>query len=135
MTDKNEVAVVTREVFDIQYHVYIGKLNSVVVYVGTTIQEPQDRFRWHKNNGKDFQFEVVHTYKNEQSMLNKEYELIKKYNPRFNLIKHRKQNLNVKLNQEQLEQRKGNPEWCQICLKRRVNKGYKCCMYCENKGE
>jgi len=34
------------------------------------------------------------------------------------------------LTQEEIEKRKGNPTWCQVCLKRRVHKGYKTCFFC-----
>lgn len=27
----------------------------------------------------------------------------------------------------------GNKEWCQICLKRRVSKGYSQCLFCQQK--
>ena len=29
--------------------------------------------------------------------------------------------------------RVGNDEWCQSCLKRRVNKGYSQCLFCQRK--
>lgn len=45
-------------------------------------------------------------------------------------IQQRRQNLNVKLTQEELNKRKGSSQWCQKCLKRRVNKGYTHCMRC-----
>jgi len=37
-----------------KYTVYKGLLNGQLVYIGTTIQKPEDRFRWHRNNGKNF---------------------------------------------------------------------------------
>ena len=101
-----------------------------VVYIGTTIQKPKDRFRWHKHNGKDLNFSVLYEFDNEHDMLDKEYELIKLHNPALNKIKHRKQNLNKKLTQVELDARKGDPCWCQDCLKRRVNNGYTHCMWC-----
>ena len=55
---------------------------------------------------------------------------IKILNPKFNKIKTRKQNFNKKLTLEILESRKNNSQWCQKCLKRHVNKGYKYCYYC-----
>ena len=33
-----------------KYTVYKGLLNGELVYIGTTIQKPEDRFRWHRNN-------------------------------------------------------------------------------------
>src|SRR5574343_537991 len=112
------------------FTVYKGELGGKIVYIGTTIQIPEDRFRWHKYNGKDFRFTVLHQFDNEKEMLDKEYELIKLYNPRYNKIKHRKQNLNVKLTQEELNKRIGDKNWCQKFLKRQVNSGYKYCYYC-----
>ena len=35
------------------YSVYKGELNNQLVYIGTTVQVPSERFRWHKYNGKD----------------------------------------------------------------------------------
>lgn len=32
-----------------------------------------------------------------------------------------------------LSDRIGNNEWCQSCLKRRVNKGYSQCLFCQRK--
>ncbi len=112
------------------YSVYKGELKGKVVYIGTTIQKPSDRFRWHKHNGKNLSFTVLHQFDNEDEMLNKEFELIKDLKPRLNKITHRKQNLNVRLTPEKLSSRKGDKEWCQSCFKRRVNKGYSECMYC-----
>jgi DNA polymerase elongation subunit (family B) len=112
------------------YTVYKGSKNNKILYIGTTIQVPKDRFRWHKHNGKNLNFEVLFQYNNENEMLDKEFELIKKYNPKLNKIKHRRQNLNAPLSKETIESRIGNTEWCQFCLKRRVNVGYKYCMYC-----
>lgn len=113
------------------FSVYKGMINNQIVYIGTTIQVPEERFRWHKYNGKDFAFEVIKQFDNETDMLNLEFELIKKHNPRYNKIKHRKQNLNVVLTSEILESRKGDVIWCQCCLKRHVNKGYKYCYFCK----
>lgn len=112
------------------FYVYSGKLNNVLVYIGTTTQIPSDRFRWHKANGKDLEFEVLHVCKDENEMLDKEFELIKKLKPKMNKIMHRKQNLNVKLTPDILNLRKGDKQWCQSCLKRRVNIGYSKCYYC-----
>lgn len=33
----------------------------------------------------------------------------------------------------ELSDRIGNNEWCQSCLKRRVNKGYSQCFFCQRK--
>lgn len=112
------------------YTVYKGSLNGVLVYIGTTIQKPTDRFRWHKANKKPFNFEVIAQFDNPEEMLNLEFELIKQYNPKFNKIKHRKQNLNRRLDDTILNSRKGSKEWCQKCLKRRVNIGYQYCYNC-----
>lgn len=112
------------------YTVYKGCKDGKLVYIGTTIQVPKERFRWHKYNRKNLDFRILYQYDNAQEMLDKEYELIKKYKPAMNKITKRKQNLNVKLNDEELNKRKDNPEWCQRCLRRRVNKGYKYCLRC-----
>jgi len=113
------------------FSVYKGEKNGKLVYVGTTVQKPEDRFRWHKYNGKDLNFEVLFQFDTAQEMLDKEFELIKKYNPRLNKITHRKQNYNVYLTVSELESRKSNKEWCQCCLRRRVNKGYSVCYFCQ----
>lgn len=112
------------------YTVYRGKLKGKIVYIGTTIQKPEDRFRWHKHNGKNLNFTVLHQFDNSEAMLDKEFELIKKHQPRMNKIKHRKQNLNAVLSAEELQKRVGQKGWCQSCLKRHVNKEYKKCMWC-----
>jgi hypothetical protein len=112
------------------YTVYSGSRNGQVFYIGTTIQEPSARFRWHKANGKKLDFKVLFQFDNQQDMLDKEYELIQKHKPRLNKITHRRQNLNAVLSQDVLDSRKGDSEWCQSCLKRRVNKGYKHCYWC-----
>jgi hypothetical protein len=114
------------------YTVYSGcdKKSGELVYIGTTIQKPKDRFRWHKHNGKDLRFEILAQFNSEQEMLNLEFELIKKHNPKLNKIKHRKQNLNVRLTDDVLSSRVGDNQWCQCCLKRRVNPGYSKCYYC-----
>ncbi len=112
------------------YTVYKGERNGEIVYIGTTIQEPAARFRWHKANGKNLEFTVLETFDNPDDMLNKEFELIKKHRPKLNKITKRKQNLNRKLMDAELQARKGDDEWCQSCLKRRVNKGYKNCLRC-----
>lgn len=112
------------------YSVYKGELNGELVYIGTTVQVPKDRFRWHKSNGKDLDFTVLFTYKCHKAMLAKEFELIQQLKPRMNKIVHRKQNLNVKLTAAAVQARVGVAEWCQSCLKRRVNEGYTKCRWC-----
>lgn len=114
------------------YSVYLGKDKNtgIVVYVGTTIQKVKDRWRWHKHNGKDLNFTLFRECNNEEEMLQLELRLISELKPSLNKITHRKQNLNTKLDVSTLEARKGNKEWCQCCLKRRVNKGYSVCYYC-----
>lgn len=116
------------------FYVYKGlpkeKDGKKLLYIGTTIQIPADRFRWHKANGKDFRFEIIKICKDENEMLDTEFALIKKYNPRYNKITKRKQNFNKKLSDEEKYGRVDNKEWCQCCLTRRVNKGYEFCYYC-----
>ena len=109
------------------YHVYFGRdKNDKLVYIGTTIQEPEARWRWHRNNGKNLRFEIHKTFDNKNDMLLLEFELIKLYKPKLNKITGRPQNLNVKLTKNELESRKGNKEWCQSCLKRRAKNGDYC---------
>lgn len=111
-----------------KYTVYKGEEGGEVVYIGTTIQNPRDRFRWHKHNGKDLKFSVLSIHTSAEEMLAEERRLIELLRPKLN--KRLKQNLNVKLTQAQLDLRKGDTAWCQSCLKRRVNKGYSRCFYC-----
>jgi hypothetical protein len=113
-----------------KYTVYKGFLNGQLVYIGTTIQKPEDRFRWHRNNGKNLRFEIIQQFDNPEEMLNLEFKLIQELKPKYNNITHRKQNLNRKLTSEEIESRKGKKEWCQKCLRRHVNSGYKYCRYC-----
>lgn len=114
------------------YSVYKGELNGVLVYIGTTIQEPATRFRWHKANGKDFQFTVLSQHATADEMLDEEFRLIQLHKPRYNKITKRRQNLNAKLDPTVLELRAvSGSGWCKVCLKRRVNKGYSKCMYCK----
>lgn len=114
------------------YSVYEGRFknNGKLAYIGTTIQKPADRFRWHKANKKDFDFKVLFQYDNPDEMIDMEFKLIKELNPPKNKIKHRKQNLNRQLSQRELNKRVGDNEWCQSCLRRRVNQGYKKCKWC-----
>jgi hypothetical protein len=119
-----------------KYLVYVGyskkdKDCSKIIYVGTTIQFPLSRWYYHKTHGKNLVFKEYKRFDNEKDMLELEYELIKKYRPSCNKITDRPQNFNVALDEETLESRKGNPEWCQCCLKRRVSdKRYKTCYWC-----
>lgn len=112
------------------YSVYKGEQSGQLVYIGTTIQEPSARFRWHKSNGKPFKFTVIAQFNSAKEMLDEEYRLIQLHNPKYNKITHRKQNFNVKLTPYQLQARVGDKEWCQCCLKRRVNLGYSACLNC-----
>lgn len=118
-----------------KFYVYKGELKGSIVYIGTTIQNPKNRFRWHRSNGKDFDFTVLYSFDNQREMLDLEFELIKIHKPKYNKITHRRQNFNVKLTEEQLAERVGDDEWCQSCLKRRANKGYKRCMYCSGRNQ
>lgn len=114
------------------FYVYRGldKVTLELVYIGTTVQIPRNRFRWHKANGKDLKFEVIKVCVDADQMINHEFELIQSLKPKLNKITHRRQNLNVKLTADELDSRKGSKEWCQGCLKRRVNKGYRYCRNC-----
>lgn len=114
------------------YTVYKGEVGGKIVYIGTTIQAPSARFRWHKANGKPFTFTVLSQYKNADEMLAEELRLIRLHKPKHN--KRLKQNLNVRLTAEQLDARKGKQGWCQSCLKRRVNTGYRFCLFCNRGG-
>jgi len=62
------------------FYVYKGlqkdKENGKLLYIGTTIQIPCDRFRWHKANGKDFNFEIINVCNDINEMLDLEYTLI-----------------------------------------------------------
>lgn len=112
------------------YSVYKGEQGVKLVYIGTTIQEPAARFRWHKANGKPFKFTVLAQFDSAQAMLDEEFRLIQLHKPKHNKITHRKQNLNARLNKDEVSARQGVAGWCQICLRRRVNPGYKKCFYC-----
>lgn len=114
------------------FYVYKGmcKETGKLLYIGTTTQAPRDRFRWHKSNGKDFNFEIIAICNNADEMLDKEFNLIREYKPCKNKIVSRKQNDNRALSETDVNSRVGNKQWCQSCLKRRVNRGYKKCYYC-----
>jgi predicted GIY-YIG superfamily endonuclease len=113
------------------HSVYKGEQGGKIVYIGTTIQDPDARFRWHKSNGKPFKFTVLAQFDNAQAMLDEEFRLIQLHKPKYNKITHRKQNLNARLSAEEVSARMGVKEWCQSCLRRRVNAGYSRCMYCK----
>ena len=100
-----EISDITKKGF----YVYKGlskEGKNKLKYIGTTIQIPSERFRWHKYNGKDLLFEIIAICSNQTEMLDLEYKLIKKYNPPLNKIKSRRQNFNVALSTEDLENRK-----------------------------
>ena len=109
-----------------------GVTKGKIKYIGTTTQIPSERFRWHEAHGKNLDFQIIAICKDKDEMLDLEFRLIRHCHPSLNKISDRKQNLNTKLTEEELESRKGNPEWCQCCLKRRVNKGYIYCYYCSH---
>lgn len=112
------------------YWVYFGySKKGKLLYIGTTMQKPSDRFRWHRHNGKDLKFKVVASFNCADEMLKKEVELISKHNPQMNKKKS-KHNDNRKLNEKDIASRKGDKQWCQCCLKRRVSAGYRKCMWC-----
>ena len=113
------------------YSVYKGmnKTSGKIIYIGTTVQLPRNRFRWHKSNGKDLNFKVIHEFNNSEDMLNKEFELIKALKPKLNKITSRPQNLNVKLTKLELDKRLDDKEWCQSCFRRRAKNG-SFCGYC-----
>lgn len=110
------------------YSVYMGEQGGQIVYIGTTIQEPAARFRWHKANGKPFKFTVLQQFDNAEAMLAEEERLILLHKPKHN--KRLKQNLNAKLAPEAVQARVGDKSWCQSCLKRRVSAGYSACRWC-----
>lgn len=114
------------------YSVYVGrkKDDGPIVYVGTTVQQPADRFRWHKSNGKPLRFQVVGQFADADQMLSEELRLIELHKPAMNKIRHRRQNLNAKLTDDVLQARKGADDWCQSCLRRHVKAGYRACFYC-----
>jgi hypothetical protein len=116
---------------DKSYTVYAGYKKGVPVYIGTTIQKPEDRFRKHKSEGKRLKISVLFTCPDAETMLQEEFRLIQEHNPPLNKIKHRPQNLTLRLTTEQLQARVGLEEWCQCCLKRRKRPGYKNCSHCK----
>lgn len=110
--------------------VYLGySRNGKLLYVGTTMQKPSDRFRWHRHNGKDLTFKVYKRFESVDEMLDEEVRLISKHNPPLNK-KTKRHNDNRRLNAKDIAKRNGDSCWCQSCLKRRVNKGYSVCYFC-----
>lgn len=108
--------------------VYKGLTNGKIVHIGITTQKPNDRFRTHEKRHLIEEFIVIDYFENTEDALKLEKELILKHKPKYS--KRIKQNDNRKLSNDSLAMRKGSSEWCQSCLKRRVNKGYKECMWC-----
>lgn len=118
-----------------KYIVYFGyskkdKDHKTPIYVGTTIQHPMSRWYYHATHGKDLDFVEMFRFDNSDDMLDMEYRMIQMYHPSCNKITKRKQNFNQVLTPEVLESRKGDTEWCQMCLRRHVRPGYKFCWYC-----
>ena len=111
------------------YFGYSKKKN--LVYIGTTMQKPSDRFRWHRHNGKNLKFKVFKNCATDSEMFDLELKLILEKKPVLNK-KTKRHNNNKRLTQVELNSRVGDSEWCQCCLKRRVSKGYSKCMYCSN---
>lgn len=109
--------------------VYKGITNGQIVHIGITTQEPKVRFRTHEKRKLIESFEIIAQFEDVADALRMEEELIIKYKPKYS--KRLKQNDNRKLSSSSVEDRKGSSEWCQKCLKRRVNKGYKNCMWCK----
>lgn len=112
------------------YTVYKGTHSGRLIYIGTTIQVPSERFRWHKYNGKDLVFTVLSQHDNADDMLDEEWRLIQLHKPKLNKNITHRQNLNAKLTPEVLEGRLRDGTWCKNCLRRRVNKGYTKCAWC-----
>lgn len=108
--------------------VYKGITNGAIVHVGITTQDPKVRFRTHEKRKLIDTFEVIAEFEDVADALRVERELIEQYKPKYS--KRLKQNDNRKLAAASIKDRKGNKEWCQKCLRRRVNKGYKKCMWC-----
>lgn len=110
--------------------VYYGMgLAGKVDYVGTTTQKPSDRFRWHRNNGKDLKFMAIKNFENAEEMLDYEQNCILRLKPALNK-KEKRHNDNRKLSEKTLKSREDNDAWCQGCFRRRVSGGYRKCMWC-----
>lgn len=108
--------------------VYKGFKNGEIVHIGITTQKPSIRFRTHEKRNLIDYFEIIAEFDSTEDALQLEKELILKHKPKYS--KRIKQNDNRKLTDKSLESRKGNSEWCQSCLKRRISKGYKNCKWC-----
>lgn len=111
--------------------VYKGISNGEIVHIGITTQDPKVHFRTHEKRKLIERFEVIGEFEDVADALLLERKLIEEYNPKYS--KRLKQNDNRKLAAAQVKGRIGDNEWCQKCLKRRVNKGYKTCFYCSKK--
>lgn len=108
--------------------VYKGLSNGNIVHIGITTQCPSNRFRTHEKRHLIDEFVIITQFDSTEDVLDLERELILKYKPKYS--KRIKQNDNRKLSKEELQGRKGSSEWCQSCLKRRINKGYHKCKWC-----
>lgn len=108
--------------------VYKGINGDEIVHIGITTQEPNVRFRTHEKRKLIERFEVIAEFDDVNDALDLERELILKHTPKYS--KRIKQNDNRRKSPEEIAARKGDPEWCQSCLKRRVNAGYTYCYYC-----
>lgn len=110
--------------------VYQGLKNNEIVHIGITSQEPQTRFRTHEKRHLIDRFEVIASFDEVGKALTLEKELILKYKPKYST--RVKQNDNRRKSLDEIQSRVYNPEWCQKCLKRRVNNGYNICYRCEH---
>ena len=111
------------------YSVYLGYRGDVVEYVGMTSQKPERRFSWHRSNGKRLRFEVVFSSDCEVAAKEEEDRLILLHLPTLN-----KRGINLPkshLTKQEIADRLESGRWCQKCLRRRVNHGYKICLWCE----
>lgn len=108
--------------------VYKGLKDNVIVHIGITTQKPETRFRTHEKRKLIDEFVVIDYFETADEALKLEKELILKHKPKYS--KRIKQNDNRKLSNSTVQNRVGNKEWCQSCLKRRVSKGYVRCMWC-----
>lgn len=111
-----------------QVAVYKGMNGNEIVHIGITTQDPKVRFRTHEKRKLIERFEVITLFEEVEDALALEKELILKYKPKYS--KRIKQNDNRPKSKAEIEARKGDSTWCQSCLKRRVNKGYRVCCYC-----
>ena len=111
--------------------VYKGISKGEIVHIGITTQDPKVRFRTHEKRKLIERFEVIEEFEDVADALLFERKLIEEYNPKYS--KRLKQNDNRKLASTVVNGRVESKDWCQKCLKRRVNKGYKICFYCSKK--